>query len=123
MRNLAMILLITSFLMVPAVGQVQLQADESLVLYLSFDEGEGEIAKDPSQYGNDGIIKGSTEWVSGKFSKALRFDGATGYIEVPHSDSLNMFASLSLKLRFRRRFIYRRKLGLSRRCIKRAKCC
>jgi len=97
MRSLAIILLITSFLMAGAVAKSQLQADESLVLYLSFDEGKGEIAKDLSQYGNDGTIKGGIEWVSGKFSKSLRYDGATGYIEVPHSDSLNVEASFTVE--------------------------
>lgn len=49
--------------------------DDSLVLALSFDEGTGKVAKDSSQYGNDGKIDG-TDWVDGKFGMALEFDGA-----------------------------------------------
>jgi len=97
MRNLATIFLITSFLIVPIVAKAKLKADESLVLYLSSDEEKGEIAKDLSQHGNNGTIKGGTESVDGKFGKALRFDGATGYIEVPHSDSLNVESAFTIE--------------------------
>ena len=63
--------------------------DDSLVLYLDFDEGTGSIAYDKSDYGNDGILyngsvscyddgtqnNGCPTWVEGKFGKALSFDG------------------------------------------------
>jgi len=48
--------------------------DETMVLALSFDEGQGKVAKDSSQYGFDGDVDGA-EWVDGKFGKALEFDG------------------------------------------------
>jgi hypothetical protein len=51
--------------------------DETMVLALSFDEGQGKTAEDSSQYGFDGKIDGA-EWVDGKFGKALEFDGAAG---------------------------------------------
>ncbi len=57
------------------------EIDESMVLCLSFDEGAGSVAKDSSQYGNDGEIQG-TQWVNGKFGKALEFDGAGGDIVI-----------------------------------------
>jgi hypothetical protein len=55
--------------------------DESMVLCLSFDEGQGNVAKDSSQYGNDGSAEG-TQWVAGKFGKALEFDGDGGDIVI-----------------------------------------
>ena len=97
MRNLGAILLIVTFFMFPVAAKAQLQADESLVLYFSFDEEKGDTAKDSSQYGNDGTIKGGVEQVKGEFGEALQFDGSTGYIEVPHSDSLNVEPSFTVE--------------------------
>jgi hypothetical protein len=62
--------------------------DPSLILSLSFDDGSGKIAKDGSQYGNDGALKGDPKWVDGKFDKALQLNGSTDWIEVPHADIL-----------------------------------
>lgn len=45
-----------------------------LVAEWHFDEGSGNIVKDTSGNGNDGVIHGAT-WVDGKFGKALYFDG------------------------------------------------
>ena len=41
-----------------------------LVLYLSFDEGEGDTAKDRSGKGNDGQLQGNVQWVEGQHGKA-----------------------------------------------------
>ena len=59
---------------------------EGLVLYLPFDEGSGDVARDASGNGNDGEITGA-KWAAGKMGKALDFDG-TSFVEVPSSDSL-----------------------------------
>ena len=66
--------------------------DKSLVLYLSFDEGNGNTAKDSSQYGHDGELFKSPSWVDGQFGgKALEFDGAKGqYVMVPINDTLQL---------------------------------
>jgi len=40
-----------------------------------FDEGEGEIARDSSGKNNDVSLHNGTQWVEGKFGKALEFDG------------------------------------------------
>lgn len=61
---------------------------ESLVLYLTFDGGGADIAKDYSRYGNNGTVEGAPEQVAGKFGKALEFNGTTDYVRVPKSDSL-----------------------------------
>ena len=64
------------------------QVDETMVLCLSFDEGQGNVAKDSSQHGNDGKVEGA-KWVDGKFGKALEFDGAGGnVVVVPDSPEL-----------------------------------
>lgn len=67
------------------------EVDKSLVLYLPFDEGRGDVAKDASQYGHDGKLVKKPKWVDGKIGKALEFDGTVGnYVEVPVTDELQL---------------------------------
>jgi hypothetical protein len=70
-----------------------------LVLYLTFDEGSGNIAYDYSGNRNNGTLydanstnyDGNTppKWVDGKFGKALSFDGVDDYVRVADSPILN----------------------------------
>ena len=71
--------------------------DESLVLYLSFDEGKGDAAADSSVHGHDGeLIKGPT-WVDGQFGKALEFDGTKQqHVMVPINDTLQLREQFSM---------------------------
>jgi hypothetical protein len=48
-----------------------------------FDGGKSDVAKDSSENSNDGAIKGNPGWVEGKFKKALEFDGASNFVDVP----------------------------------------
>lgn len=66
--------------------------DKSLVLYLSFDEGNGNTAKDSSEYGHHGELIKSPSWVDGQFGgKALEFDGTKGtHVKVPINDTLQL---------------------------------
>ena len=57
-------------------------------LKLPFDEGSGFVCYDASMNGNDGVIHG-TDWVYGKYGKALSFNGISDYVEVAHSTSLS----------------------------------
>ena len=59
-----------------------------------FDEGKGGTAADSSENGNDGEIHGA-KWVDGKFGKALEFDGASNWVEVPHSNTVGFKAGVS----------------------------
>jgi hypothetical protein len=63
------------------------EVDKSIVLWLQFDDGQGNVAKDSSQYGNDGTINGC-KWVDGKYGSGLEFDGAKSFVEVKDNDSL-----------------------------------
>ena len=67
------------------------EIDKSLVLYLPFDEGKGDEAKDASEYGHDGELVNDPKWVDGVIGKALEFDGTVGnYVQVPITDELQL---------------------------------
>ena len=66
------------------------EADASLILYFSFDEIEGDTVPDYSQYENDGTIAGAPEAVAGKFGNALKLNGESDWVEVPHADILSV---------------------------------
>ncbi|GIX06560.1 MAG: hypothetical protein KatS3mg115_0963 [Candidatus Poribacteria bacterium] len=63
--------------------------DPSIVLYFSFDEGQGNVVADRSGHNNEGRIE-KAEWVEGRFGKALRFNGADTYVEVLHNATLDL---------------------------------
>ena len=69
-----------------------------LVLHLDFNEGGNNIARDLSNYHNDGILHG-VEWTrDGKCGGAAVFDGEGSWIEVPNSPSLNPAEEISIVL-------------------------
>ena len=86
------------FVIAPLLHLVQAKStgdpEPSLILYLPFDEGEGNIAGDSSRYGNHGYLQGMKpnlpNWVDGKFGKALEFNGQNNWVEVPHKDILSV---------------------------------
>ena len=55
-----------------------------------FDEGKGKTVKDYSGNGNDGTVMGDPKWVDSDFGSALEFDGSDDYLEIPHSDTVNV---------------------------------
>ncbi len=94
MRNFVLALAIVCLVTLSSLG---ICVDESLVLYLPFDEGAG-TPKDLSSNPANVAIKGALKWVDGKFSKALEFDGAAAnYIEVSHSDKLDGMKGLTVE--------------------------
>jgi hypothetical protein len=70
--------------------------DESLAGLWRFDEGMGSMAYDSSGNRNNGQIKGNAAWVKGVSGEALKFNGADVYVEIPHSESLNMRQALTV---------------------------
>jgi len=69
---------------------------ESLAGAWLFDEGSGNTIGDMSGNGNDGELKGDPQWSEGQFGKALDFNGSSDYVEVPHSDSLNITGNITI---------------------------
>lgn len=62
----------------------------SIVAAWTFEEGEGKTVKDVSGNGNNGEIIGGAKWSSGKMGKALDFDGSSGYVLIPFSNSMEV---------------------------------
>ncbi|MBC8230000.1 LamG domain-containing protein [bacterium] len=90
MRSLVVYLFVASiFILIPFSTFADFT--EGLVLYLPFDEGAGDAAKDLSGNGHDGVIDGP-DWVDGKFGKALKFngDGSGTFVTVESTDKLNV---------------------------------
>ena len=65
-------------------------SDDSLILYFSFDALDGDMVTDLSQYGNNGTIAGAPELAAGKFGNALKFNGESDWVTVPHADILTV---------------------------------
>ena len=99
MRSIFVVLILMplfiTFGVVP-YANAEVSADGSLILYFSFDELDGDMTIDHSLYGNDGNIFGSPELVDGKFGKALKFNGESDWIEVPHDDILTVTESVTV---------------------------
>ena len=71
----AFIFLVTSVFPANAVN-------ENLLLYLSFDSGDGKVARDLTGKTKGGIINGGAKIVPGLRGKALELDGGSGYVEI-----------------------------------------
>ena len=88
MRFLFTILILTIF--VASFALAAEESDDSLILYFSFDELDDNMAIDHSKYGNNGAINGAPALVDGKFGNALKFNGESDWVEVPHADVLTV---------------------------------
>lgn len=62
-----------------------------LIMYHSYDKGDGDVAEDISGNGHEGKID-KPEWVDGKFNKALNFSGAGSgtWVTVESTEALNV---------------------------------
>ena len=89
MKNFAICLLVISLTII--IGTIGAFAvDESLGLYFSFEQVDGNTVKDLSGKGNDASIQGSPKITEGKYGKAMEFAGnIADKLIVPHNASLN----------------------------------
>lgn len=93
----SLLLSVVMFLILPVVAA---GADPDTVAVWRFEEGQGDQVTDSSGNGHDGKVVGA-EWTpDGKFGGAMRFDGASSYVEVPASDDLDL-TQFTVELWFR----------------------
>ena len=93
--------LLTGFLMTPLAMGAKL-LDDTVLLYLPFDEGKGEEVKDLSKSDKTGVLgtkgKNLPEWVEGKFGTALEFDGETNFVQIEETpdeaEQIRMFREI-----------------------------
>ena len=70
---------------------------QDLVLHLSFDELNGKVVKDQSEFGNDATFnKGTPKLIDGVFGKAMEFDGQTAG-EIADSPSLDIVDAITIE--------------------------
>jgi concanavalin A-like lectin/glucanase superfamily protein/Big-like domain-containing protein len=68
-----------------------------LVLAFGFEETAGTTANDSSTAKNNGTINGPVSTTSGKFGRALSFDGTNDRVDVPDANSLDLTTGMTLE--------------------------
>ena len=96
MKKINSSILLFFFTLTGILAQVWGHPDDSLILCLSFDELSGRRVKDHSRYGNNGELVGNPTLVEGKFGKALKLNGRSDWVEIPHDDSLTVDESVTI---------------------------
>ena len=96
MKTISFLILLFVFTLTGTVVQVCANPDVSLILSLSFDEFSDQTVTDHSQYGNNGELVGNPTLVEGKFGKALKLNGRSDWVEIPHDDSLTVDESVTV---------------------------
>lgn len=72
-------------------------ARAGLVLAMGFEEGSGTTTSDASGTGNNGTLTGTSWITTGRFGKALSFNGSSARVTVPDSASLDLTTGMTLE--------------------------
>ncbi len=78
------------------IAIARIAAAQELVLHLSFDELNGKVATDRSEFGNDATFKGNPKLIDGVFGKAVAFDGKTS-AQIPDHGSLDIVDGITIE--------------------------
>jgi hypothetical protein len=81
----------------PITVTVNNTAPLGLVAAYGFEEASGTAVSDSSGLGNVGTIAGATRVATGRFGKALSFDGVNDVVTVFDSDSLDISVGMTLE--------------------------
>jgi hypothetical protein len=95
-RALFVVALLAMFVSL-APSQQATAANAGLVAAYGFDEGSGTTVTDASGNGNTGTISGATWAASGKYGKALQFNGTNARVNVPDAASLHLSGGMTLE--------------------------
>ena len=96
MKNIVLTVLMVSIIMFPSLGKAI--NDKSLVLYLSFEENQGDKTKDQSETGATGTLNNNVKWTKdGKYGNALSFAGSDQYVEVPDIPQLDITKEITME--------------------------
>jgi hypothetical protein len=68
-----------------------------LVAAYGFDEGVGSVVADRSANNNSGVITGATWVQTGRFGKALAFNGTSSWVTVADAPSLDLTSGMTLE--------------------------
>jgi len=82
-------------LMFAGLSNAKIDLKSAVAIWL-FDEGKGDVVKDSSENGNDGQPMKGPKWVSGKFGKALEFDGSDDYVDCGSGASLDITDAITI---------------------------
>ena len=80
-----------------APGKHVRAASSGLVAAYGFDEGSGTTVTDASGNGNNGTITNATWSTSGKYGKALQFNGTSALVTIPDAASLHLTSGMTLE--------------------------
>ena len=80
-----------------ASSEAATAAPSGLVAAYAFDEGSGSTVADASGNGNTGTITGATWAATGKYGKALQFNGSSALVTVPDAASLHLSSGMTLE--------------------------
>ena len=72
-------------------------APNGLVAAYGFDEGSGTTVADASGNGHTGTITAATWAATGKYGKALQFNGSSALVTVPDAASLHLSSAMTLE--------------------------
>jgi hypothetical protein len=86
------LIVINMVIAVPVFGKID---PETVVAFWLLDDAQGKTAADSSVNGYNGTITGS-EWVDGKFGKALSFNGKTDQVSVPDAEGLDGIPQITI---------------------------
>ena len=95
MLKITSVLSLCALLIIPSLGIANV-AEEGLVAYWPFDEGEGKEAMDITGNGHDGEFNDDPKWVEGKFGTALEFDGVDDHVIVADDPAFAIEENITL---------------------------
>ena len=84
------------FLCLPHMASA-VELAEGLAGEWTFEEGEGDVARDTSDNNNNGLLKNGPKWVDDGIGKALLFDGVDDYVDCGATDLLDITEQISLE--------------------------